>query len=59
MQYIDNKAELCPVCNGSGKYITTYNYGTTCECGTEITCHGCGGVGWVIVPTYKTSITRG
>ena len=31
-------ARLCPVCSGKGKY-------------KEKTCHGCGGQGWVIVPS--------
>ena len=31
------KAQLCPVCHGSGKY-------------TGDKCHGCNGKGWVQVP---------
>lgn len=31
------KAELCPVCLGSGKY----------KLGT---CHGCNGKGWIVIP---------
>jgi len=23
---IENKAELCPVCNGTGRYFEQYNY---------------------------------
>jgi hypothetical protein len=33
------KAQLCPVCNGSGKYDNKE-------------CHGCYGKGWVTVPEY-------
>lgn len=39
MYNIENKAELCPVCNGSGKYKQTWNYGTSAECSTETLCH--------------------
>jgi len=31
------KAVLCPVCQGTGKYL-------------EKTCHGCNGKGWIIIP---------
>lgn len=45
--------ELCPVCNGSGKfkeYLTSNFTGTTCSY-IERTCHGCNGKGWVVVAT--------
>ena len=42
------KAALCPVCNGSGKATPTGNpYGTAAD--MSVTCHGCGGIGWVQV----------
>jgi len=31
-------ARICPVCSGSGKY-------------NDKECHGCGGQGWVIIPS--------
>lgn len=40
MQYkIENKADLCPVCQGRGKYIEYLNYGTTASTKIEKTCH--------------------
>lgn len=39
------KAELCPVCGGSGKY---YPSGLSSGTGPK-TCHGCNGKGWVEV----------
>lgn len=31
------KAELCPVCSGSGKY-------------NKKQCHGCNSMGWILIP---------
>lgn len=47
--------ELCPVCHGSGKY-TEYHFArgqstSHFDYSFTRTCHGCGGKGWVIVPT--------
>ena len=40
MQYeIENKADLCPVCQGRGKYTEYLNYGTTASTKIEKTCH--------------------
>jgi hypothetical protein len=39
------KAQLCPVCLGSGK--TSSGLGQTGTVPLEKTCHGCGGRGWV------------
>lgn len=33
-------ARICPVCGGTGKY-------------NDKECHGCGGKGWVIIPTMS------
>lgn len=41
------KAVICPVCNGSGKYYIPPPEGCTAAIGDYITCHGCGGKGWV------------
>lgn len=40
-------AEKCPVCNGSGKYWLSTPEST--NAGYYITCHGCGGKGWIEV----------
>lgn len=42
-----NKAELCPVCKGSGIY-TKAEIGTAKE-HEKWSCHGCNGTGWVEV----------
>lgn len=39
--------DVCPVCKGSGR-VYTQGYSTTTA--TMVTCHGCNGSGWVIVP---------
>lgn len=44
------KAEMCPVCKGTGKYVEYLNYCTNTAPYTEKTCHGCSGKGWVLVP---------
>ena len=36
------KAQICPVCRGSGKYKDSKN--------VEQICHGCNGKGWILVP---------
>ena len=38
--------QICPVCNGSGKYTPPWDKRTT-GCPMETVCHGCGGKGWV------------
>lgn len=43
----DNKAVLCPVCNGKGQ-INNVGIEDTCAERWE-TCHGCNGKGWVVV----------
>lgn len=55
---IENKADLCPVCKGTGKY-TEYNVyvGSNFNTTIERTCHGCDGKGWVIFPEISTSIS--
>ena len=56
----DTKAQLCPVCKGSGKYREEYNLGHSVTSGstyTERTCHACGGKGYVVIPiTYETNL---
>lgn len=56
----NTKAQICPVCNGSGRYREEYNFGHSVTSGssyTERTCHGCGGKGYIIIPTfYQTNI---
>jgi len=43
-------AQICPVCGGRGMIPDMkYNPASTATI-IEITCHGCGGMGWVIVP---------
>jgi hypothetical protein len=41
-------AEKCPVCGGSGK-IAPFNDGSSTVIPQPVTCHGCGGLGWVTV----------
>lgn len=49
-----NHAEKCPVCNGSGRVKNSDLYSTG---SSELTCHGCKGLGWVEVSdTYPTPI---
>jgi len=43
------KAELCPVCNGSGKLSVVPQYESTANNRYDVTCHGCNGKGWVEV----------
>ena len=56
MYKIENKADLCPVCRGTGKYKKITNYGS-CTTEYERTCHGCDGKGWVVFPEISTSIS--
>lgn len=44
-------AEICPVCKGSGKYTETkvISTGVGSNYYYQRTCHGCGGLGWVII----------
>lgn len=48
---MSNHAEICPVCNGAGKYkeYTFFRDRTTTQTYIEKTCHGCEGLGWVTV----------
>lgn len=41
-------AEKCPVCGGSGKVMPAKNDNST-AIPQPVTCHGCGGLGWVTV----------
>ena len=52
------KAEKCPVCGGSGKYVHHEEPGHTTTGGSiPQPCHGCGGKGWVEVGDGTPSIT--
>lgn len=48
---MSNHAEICPVCNGAGKYkeYIFFRDRTTIQTYIEKTCHGCEGLGWVTV----------
>lgn len=48
---MSNHTEICPVCNGAGKYkeCTFFGDRTTIQTYIEKNCHGCGGLGWVTV----------
>ena len=62
------KAQICPVCNGSGKYrvvkyrnpYSPYPFTSSqIEYYNETTCHGCNGKGWIIVPdTINTDFDK-
>lgn len=41
-------AETCPICNGSGK-VPPPSYPDSSAVPVPVTCHGCGGSGWVTV----------
>lgn len=43
------KAVLCPVCGGTGKVPPPYN-GHTTAVSQPVTCHGCGGKGYIVIP---------
>jgi len=50
-------AELCPVCGGSGKYTeVVLNSDTTAQPQPK-TCHGCFGLGWVVVNDETITVT--
>lgn len=40
-------SEICPVCKGEGELI---KYSSCYKPGITVTCHGCGGQGWIVVP---------
>ena len=40
-------SEVCPVCKGVGM---VYEQGYSITSASRVTCHGCNGAGWVIVP---------
>ena len=40
-------AEMCPVCHGKGKIWKPLENSTSP--GYDVTCHGCGGRGWISV----------
>jgi len=43
-------AQICPVCDGTGKTRNPdYNPNLTYPGEEIVTCHGCGGAGWVTV----------
>lgn len=47
--------EICPICQGTGKYIE-WHFARGQSTGNfdyyfTRTCHGCGGKGWIVVPT--------
>ena len=54
---MNNEAQICPVCNGCGKY-TPYNDYKTTLCPVETVCHGCSGKGWITVEQQETSNKR-
>lgn len=47
------RAEICPVCKGSGKYRKYYVTGLTADSYTETTCHGCNGIGWITISEIR------
>ena len=52
------KATICPVCKGEGQICVGINpFGTSA---TPITkpCHGCKGLGWVVIPSYVVVIPK-
>ena len=46
-------AEKCPVCNGTGTVVVLPDPRGTSAVPTYQVCHGCGGRGWVVIPTEK------
>jgi len=40
-------AEVCPICNGGGAIFPRDE--RSYSIGYKVTCHGCGGLGWVQV----------
>jgi DnaJ-class molecular chaperone len=51
-----NHAEMCPVCQGTGR-IPEENWSYVTEI-NEILCHGCNGRGWVVVDDNMTYTNR-
>jgi hypothetical protein len=45
----EGKAQLCPVCSGSGRVYVGHDAMTTAVMDNTKVCHGCGGKGWVTV----------
>lgn len=43
------KAVKCPVCTGAGQILQYPPEGSTIASPWPVTCHGCGGSGWVLV----------
>jgi len=51
------QAQKCPVCDGKGGYYSTGSPSQcTSMCGTWLSCHGCGGLGWVTVHCSYTAV---
>lgn len=48
-----SKIEICPVCNGTGKYKEIYSMNYTYTTYIEKNCHGCNGKGWIEVGVNK------
>ena len=46
---VEMHAEKCPICGGAGQILDTGTGGTNTVI-NYVTCHGCGGQGWVSVP---------
>ena len=44
-----NHAEKCPVCYGKGEVSEASQYPYLTSGTSIVTCHGCGGKGWVTV----------
>ncbi len=42
-------AEICPVCKGNGKIMLPPNPNVISASGDYTVCHGCGGLGWVMI----------
>lgn len=51
-------AEVCPICNGTGRVPIIDNDWVTTGKSVTKTCHGCGGKGWVIVEDYHYEFPR-
>ena len=60
---MNNHSEICPVCQGSGRYRKVidpncigYKDTSIGLCSYETICHGCNGKGWVVVPDVNDNI---
>ena len=58
-------SEICPVCQGSGRYRKVidpngmgYKNTSIGLCSYETTCHGCNGKGWVVVDNNEVEYGR-